>query len=47
MSKYLINMPTELKVKLTNMARKRGFTLNGFILEILWAYVEGKDLDSN
>ena len=39
MEKYLLNMPKELKKKLTQAAKKDGYTLNAQILFILheWA----------
>lgn len=40
MEKYLLNMPGELKSILTKEAKGQGFTLNGFVLLILWEWVK-------
>ena len=40
MEKYLLNLPSELKSQLQALAKTRGFTLNGFILEVIWKYID-------
>lgn len=40
MEKYLLNMPKELKEKLTVIGKKDGYTLNAQILFILWSWIK-------
>jgi len=40
MTKYLLSMPIELKEMLQKSATKKGLTLNGLILQILWDWIE-------
>lgn len=42
MKKKLIRLPEELLTKLEETAKKKGFTVNSLIIQILWGYVESK-----
>jgi len=39
---FTLRLPIELWEKVKYAAEQRGYTLNQFILQILWAYVENK-----
>ena len=43
MVKYLISMPDKLKKALTKMAKEKGFTLNGYLLEIFWNHIKQQE----
>lgn len=38
--RYLLSMPKELKEEITQIAISKGISLNAFILNILWEYLE-------
>lgn len=42
MRKKLIRLPEELLEQLEETAKKKGFTVNSLIIQILWGYVETK-----
>ena len=45
--RFTLRMPTDLYKALCDEAKKRGFTANAMLVDILWSYVSKRDSRSH